>query len=174
MGKNDVSILDLMCKDRYAEANNHKRARDAFSADAKNWASKRDLYRERSKQEYADAQKAKAERDQLNAKVKELKAKREEYHTKASQLKETKGPEYDEARAKGNEYHDLMVESNEKGQAAHQRYVSLIEQSNVDRKLADAAHNKSVECRKRSDEEHEMYLQTLESIRQLKDNIPDF
>ena len=56
MGRKDVSVLDLMCKDKYAVANNHKAARDRFSADAKNWTIKRDLYRERSKQEYAEAQ----------------------------------------------------------------------------------------------------------------------
>ena len=99
MGRNDVSVLDLMCKDRYAEANNHKRARDQFSLDAKNWAAKRDLYRERSKQEYAEAIEIKKKRDELNAKVKEAKAKRDEWQAKAAQLKESKGPEYDEARA---------------------------------------------------------------------------
>ena len=28
MGKKDVSVLDLMCKEKYAEANNHKASRD--------------------------------------------------------------------------------------------------------------------------------------------------
>ena len=76
MGKNDVSVLDLMCKEKYNEANNHKRARDAFQQDAKNWAAKRDLYRERSKDEYAEAQRVKKQRDELNAKVKEFKNKK--------------------------------------------------------------------------------------------------
>ena len=174
MGRNDVSVLDLMCKDRYAEANNHKRARDQFSLDAKNWAAKRDLYRERSKQEYAEAIEIKKKRDELNAKVKEAKAKRDEWQAKAAQLKESKGPEYDEARAKGNEYHEQMVSFNEKGQEAHQRYVALMDQSKTDRTLADAAHNKFIECRKASDTEHKLYVRSLEAVKNLRDNLPDF
>ena len=67
-----------------------------------------------------------------------------------------------------------LVACNEKGQEAHQRYVSLIEQSNVDRQLADSAHAKFIECRKAADEEHKLYLQAMESVKDLRDNIPDF
>ena len=50
-----VSVLDLMCKDRYAEAEEHKRRRDEFAAEARNWALRRDQYRERSKDALREA-----------------------------------------------------------------------------------------------------------------------
>lgn len=174
MAKSDVSVLDLMCKERYAEANNHKRLRDQYSQDAKNWAAKRDLYRERSKQEYAQAPALKERRDGLNAKVKEMKAERDGWNAKAAALKGTRGPEYDEARAKADECHKLMTEYNEKGQAAHSEYVSIMEQSRTDRALADAAHAKFVECRKAADEEHRLYVESIRSVEELRDNLPDF
>ena len=174
MGRKDVSVLDLMCKDKYAVANNHKAARDRFSADAKNWTIKRDLYRERSKQEYAEAQDFKKKRDGFNAEVKEFKAKRDEFQAKAAELKENRGPEYDEARAKGNEYHEQMVAANTNGQEAHRKYTELMDQSHTDRTLADAAHNKFIECRKAADEEHRLYLQAIQEVKDHRDNLPDF
>jgi len=171
---NDVLTLDQMTKKKVDEANNHKRARDKYALDAKNWASKRDLYRDRSKQMYAEAQEIKKQRDVFNAKVKELKTKREECREKAADLKGSRGPEYFEARAKADDYHQQMLSCNEKGQAAHQRYVELIEQSNKDRAAADDAHNKSVECRKAADEEHRLFVEAVKAMNELRDNIPDF
>lgn len=174
MGGKDVSVLDLMCKDRYAEANNHKRERDRLSMEAKNWAAKRDLYRERSKQEYADTPRLREKRDRLSERVKELKARRDDCHAKAAEIKDRKSPEYSDLRAKGNEFHEQMVALNEERQKAHEAYIGMVEQSKTDRTLADAAHHKFIECRKAADEEHKLYVKSLESIKDLRNNLPDF
>ena len=171
---NDVLTLDEITKRKTAEANKHKRVRDKFTLEAKNWASRRDFFRDKSKQLYAEAQEVKKQRDAFNAKVKDLKAKREECRDKAMDLKESRSPEYFEARAKADEYHQQMLSYNEKGQAAHQRYIELIEQSNKDRAAADEAHGKSVEFRKAADEEHRLYVEAVKAMNELRDNIPDF
>ena len=174
MQKSNVSVLDLMCKDKYAEANNHKRARDELTNESKMWIIRRNDYNERAKRSSEEANALRKERDTFNAKVKDLKEKRNACQAKAAELKDIKGPEYDRLREEANSYHNEMVECHEKGQQIHERMSKLFDDADGSRKAANAAHNRSIECRKKADEEHKLYVAALESVKNLKDDIPDF
>lgn len=84
----NVSVLDLICKDKYAEANNHKRARDELNKESKNWINTRNTNSERARDLSKKAAEAKAERDAYNEKVRELKVLRDQMHAKAAELRE--------------------------------------------------------------------------------------
>ena len=166
----NVSVLDLMCKDKYAEANNHKRARDNLNKESKNWINTRNTNTERAKELSKKGAEAKAERDANNAKVRELKELRDQMHAKAAELREKGGEEYENARAEGNRYHDEMAAFASKGQLAHQVMVQCYEDADVARKLSEIAHRKSIECREAANAEHELYVNTLKEIEELKNN----
>lgn len=51
---------------------------------------------------------------------------------------------------------------------------ALLEQSEADGTLADAAHPKSIECGKPSNEEHRKFAETMGSVRGSKEELPDF
>ncbi len=152
----NVSVLDLICKDKYAEANNHKRARDNFNKEAKNWVNTRNINSERAKELSKKAVEAKSERDVCNEKVREL--------------KEKGGDEYDNAKSEGNRYHDEMASFASKGQLAHQLMMQCYEDADVARKLSDIAHKKSIECRESANREHEAFLNTLKELEDLKND----
>ena len=166
----NVSVLDLICKDKYAEANNHKRARDDFNKEAKNWVNTRNINSERAKELSKKAVEAKSERDVCNEKVRELKALRDQMHAKANELKEKGGDEYDNAKSEGNRYHDEMASFASKGQLAHQLMMQCYEDADVARKLPDIAHKKSIECRESANREHEAFLNTLKELEDLKND----
>ena len=166
----NVSVLDLICKDKYAEANNHKRARDDFNKEAKNWVNTRNINSERAKELSKKAAEAKSERDVCNEKVRELKALRDQMHAKANELKEKGGDEYDNAKSEGNRYHDEMASFASKGQLAHQLMMQCYEDADVARKLSDIAHKKFIECRESANREHEAFLNTLKELKDLKND----
>ena len=166
----NVSVLDLICKDKYAEANNHKRARDEFNKESKNWINTRNTNSERAKELSKKAAEAKAERDACNEKVRELKALRDQMHAKAAELKENGGEGYEDAKAEGNRYHDEMTVYASKGQLAHQLMVQCYEDADVARKLSDIAHRKSIECREAANNEHEAFVNTLKELEELRND----
>lgn len=168
----NVCILDLMCKDKYSDANNHKHARDDFSDQSKMWILRRNNYGEMARDNVAKAAEARKERDEINEKVKLAKARRDELHLKAADLRES-GTDNSEVREEGNKCHEEVTELSAKGQDAHQRMLTFYEEADVARKLSDAAQKKSIECRKAADAEHAAYIRIMKSIDDLKNNLPD-
>ena len=164
-----VSVLDLMCKDRYAEAEEHKRRRDEFAAEARNWALRRDQYRERSKDALREAKELIPGRDAINAQVKEIKERRDRTHAEAAELKGKDKEAFQTKREEANRIHEEMLATVEKGHALNDKITGLFEESKVDTVLSQAAHRKFVECRKGADQEHRLYLETLGSVRGLRD-----
>ena len=164
-----VSVLDLMCKDRYAEAEEHKRRRDEFAAEARNWALRRDQYRERSKDALREAKGLIPGRDAINAQVKEIKERRDRTHAEAAELKGKDKEAFQTKREEANRIHEEMLAAVEKGHALNDKITGLFEESKVDTVLSQAAHRKFVECRKGADQEHRLYLETLGSVRGLRD-----
>ncbi len=166
----NVSVLDLICKDKYAEANNHKRARDELNKESKNWINTRNTNSERARDLSKKAAEAKADRDNYNQKVRELKDLRDQMHAKAAELKESGGEGYEDAKAQGNMYHDEMASYAAKGQLAHQLMIQCYEDADVARKLSDIAHRKSIECREAANREHEAFVNTLKELEELKND----
>ncbi len=164
-----VSILDIMCKDRNAEAEEHKRRRDQFAEEARNWAARRDQYRERSKEAFREANELIPERDAYNAKVKEIKERRDRAHAEAAQYKGRDKEKFEAARQVGNAIHEELLAMVEKGHAVNDRITDLFEESKVDKVLSQAAHKKFVECRKGADSEHALYLKTKRSVGGLRE-----
>ncbi len=164
-----VSILDIMCKDRNAEAEEHRRKRDQFAEEARNWATRRDQYRERSKEAFREANGLIPERDSYNAKVKEIKERRDRAHAEAAQFKGKDKEKFEAARQVGNSIHEELLAMVEKGHSVNDRITELFEESKVDRVLSQAAHKKFVECRKGADSEHALYLKTKKSVGGLRD-----
>ena len=162
-----VSILDILRKDRYAEAEGHRRRRDELSAEARNWALRRDQYRERSKEAHKEALEARDERDAINIQAKEVKGRRDQAQARAAELKGKDKEAYAKAREEGQRIHEELTAVAEKSRAANDRMVSLFEESKVDKVLAEAAHKKFIECRKESDREHKLYLETQRSARSM-------
>jgi len=169
----NVCILDLMCKDKYGDANNHKKARDEFSAQSKMWIIRRNNYGAMARENVAKATEAKRERDFFNQKVREAKEKRDECHRKAAELKETGKEGFSELREEGNKYHEEVAENSVKGQAAHEKMITSYEEADVARKLSDAAQKKFTDCRIAADVEHNAYIEKLREIDNLKDNLPE-
>jgi len=163
-----VSVLDIMCKDRYAEAEAHKRRRDELSQEARNWALRRDQYRDRSKDALREAKELIPYRDAINVKVKEIKERRDNAHAEAAKLKGKDKEAYQAAREVGNRIHEEMLAEAEKGHALNDKINGLFEESRVDRILAQAAHKKFVQCRKGADEEHRKYMDTTRSMRDMR------
>lgn len=159
-----VSVLDIMCKDRHAEANEHKRKRDEFAAEARNWALRRDQYRERSKEALAEANALRPERDRINAEAKEVKQRRDAAHAEAKELKGKDKEAFEAARERGNRIHEELMAIVDKGHAVNDRMTALYQESKVDRVLSEAAHKKFVEARRSADAEHRAYLETRKSI----------
>lgn len=169
----NVRILDIMCKERYSDANNHKKSRDDFSAQSKMWTIRRNNYSTTARENVAKATEAKKERDLFNQKVRDSKEKRDECHRKAAELRETGREGYRELREEGNRYHEEVTENSAKGQAAHERMMKFYEEADVARKLSDAAQKKSMDCRIAADAEHRMYIEKLKEVDDLKNNLPE-
>ena len=164
-----MSVLDIMCKDRYAEAEEHRRKRDQFAEEARNWALRRDQYRERSKDAFREANALIPERDAYNAQAKEIKERRDKAHAEAAQYKGKDKEKFEAARQVGNAIHEELLAVVEKGHAVNDRITALFEESKVDKVLSQAAQKKFVECRKGADSEHAAYLRTRKSVRGLRE-----
>ena len=162
-----VSVLDILRRDRFAEADEHKRRRDGLSNEAKNWALRRDQYRERSKDAHREALEAREERDAINLRAKELKEKRDKIQAQAAEFKGKDKETFEKYRDEARKVHEELTAEAEKSRAANDRMVSLFDESKVDKVLAEAAHKKFIECRKAADEEHKLYLETQKSARSM-------
>ncbi|MBO7409568.1 MAG: hypothetical protein J6T68_01370, partial [Candidatus Methanomethylophilaceae archaeon] len=82
-----VSVLDILRKDRFSEAEEHKRRRDELSKESRNWALRRDQYRERSKDAHREALEAREERDAINLRTKALKEQRDRIQAEGAGFK---------------------------------------------------------------------------------------
>lgn len=163
-----VSVLDIMCKDRNDEAEEHRRKRDQYADEARNWALRRDQYRERSKDAQREANELIPDRDAWNAKVREIKERRDKAHAEAAEYKGKDKEKFEAARQVGNAIHEELLAAVEEGHRVNDRISALYEEHRVDRILSQAAHKKFVECRKAADAEHDAYLKTRKSVRGLR------
>ena len=163
--ESSVSILDILRKDRFSEADEHRRRRDELSAEAKNWALRRDQYRERSKDAHREALEAREERDAINLKAKALKEQRDAIQAQGAEFKGKDKEAFERYREEARRVHEELTSVAEKSRAANDRMIALFDESKVDRVLADAAHKKFIECRKSADKEHGLYLETQRSAR---------
>ena len=166
-----VSVLDILRKDRFSEAEGHKRKRDELAAEARNWALRRDQYRERSKDAHREALEARDKRDAINLEAKALKEKRDAIQAKAAEFKGKDKETFERYREEAGKVHEQLTAVAERSRAANDKMVSLFEESKVDKVLAEAAHKKFVECRRGADEEHRLFLETQRSARSM-DGLP--
>ena len=166
-----VSVLDILRKDRFSEAEGHKRKRDEFAAEARNWALRRDQYRDRSKDAHREALEARDRRDAINLEAKALKEKRDAIQAQAAEFKGKDKETFERYREEAGKVHEQLTAVAERSRAANDKMVSLFEESKVDKVLAEAAHKKFVECRKAADEEHRLFLETQRSARSM-DGLP--
>ncbi len=166
-----VSVLDILRKDRFSEADAHRRKRDEMAAEARNWAARRDQYRGRSKDAHREAIEAREKRDAINLEAKALKEKRDAIQAQAAEFKGKDKETFQKYREEAGKVHEELTAVAERSRAANDKMVSLFEESKVDRVLADAAHKKFVECRRAADEEHRLFLETQRSARSM-DGLP--
>ena len=164
-----VSVLDLMCKDRYAESNEHKRKREEYAAEARNWAQRREQYRERSKEALKEAEALRPKRDAVNEEVRQIKERRDKAHAEAQELKGKDKEAYAKAREAANAIHEELLAAVERGHRINEEMSALYEESKVDRILSQAAHRKFVEARRNADREHNEFLESRKSIRGMRD-----
>ncbi|MBP5394758.1 MAG: methyltransferase domain-containing protein [Candidatus Methanomethylophilaceae archaeon] len=162
-----VSVLDILRKDRFSEAEEHKRRRDELSKESRNWALRRDQYRERSKDAHREALEAREERDAINLRTKALKEQRDRIQAEGAEFKGKDKEAFERYREEARKVHEQLTAEAEKSRAANDKTVSLFEESKVDRILAEAAHKKFVECRRAADEEHRLFMETQKSARNM-------
>ena len=117
-----VSVLDILRRDRFAEADEHKRRRDELSSEAKNWALRRDQYRERSKDAHREALEAREERDAINLKAKGLKEKRDQIQAQAAEFKGKDKETFEKYREEARAVHEELTAVAEKSRVANDRW----------------------------------------------------
>ena len=169
----DIATLDELVKEKQAELNNHRKARDKFQDDMRKCQMRRNALRDNARATIDKISKLKAERAHYNELTREAKANREAVKERIDEARASGVRDLDGLKRERDEYHQQVVEYHAKAQAAHEEIEKLREQIDVYRKLADEQHEQSIRFKEAADTEHQEFVRCMNELRELQDELPD-
>lgn len=170
----DSRTLDEMIAELNREALKHRNARDNYQQQARVLAEKRDSLHDKARKVVVELQLMRQRRDDFNNSAREAKEKREEWNDKFILMRERRNmEEADMAKDEANKYHQKVMKNSHNGQIAHEKMMQLSKEADTIRAEAESYHEKFLDCRKAADLEHVRYIETIQKIEELKDNLPD-
>ena len=169
----DIATLDELVKDKKAELNNHKKARDKFQEDMRKCQMRRNNLRDNARMLIDKSSKLKQERSRYNQLTQEAKANREAVKERIEEARANGVRDLDEMKRERDTYHQQVVEYHGKAQAIHDEIEKISLEIDASRKLADEEHAKAVKFKEAADNEHQEFVRCLNELRELQDELPD-
>ena len=169
----DIATLDELVKDKQAELNNHRKARDKFQDDMRKCQMRRNSLRDNAHTLINKISALKSERARYNELTREAKANREAVKERIEDARANGIRDLDEMKKERDGFHQQVVEYYSKSQAAHEQIEKLSLEVDASRKLADEEHAKAVEFKEAADREHQEFVRCLNELRELQDELPD-
>ena len=169
----EIRTLDKILKEKNAELNNHKKARDKFHDNAHDSQVKRDNFRKMAQDLMKVNSELKKERNRYNELTREAKSKREDIKIRIEELRADGVRDLDQLKAERDSYHRQVIEYHGKSQDIHARIEDNSEKIDLYKKMSDQAHEQSLKFREAADKEHQEFVRCLEEIRSIKDELPD-
>ena len=169
----DIATLDELVKDKRAELNNHKKARDRYQEDMHKCQMRRNLYRDNASSLMRKISELKTERSRYNQLTQEAKANREAVKDRIEEARANGIRDLDGMKRERDTYHQQVVEYHGKAQAIHEEIEKMSLEIDASKKLADEEHAKSIRFKEAADEEHQEFVRCLNELRELQDELPD-
>ena len=169
----DIATLDELVKDKQAELNNHKKARDKFQSDMKACQMRRDSFHKNVTALISQIQKLKDERENYNKLTREAKANRDAVRERIDEARANGVRDLGALKEERDAYHRQVEEYYAKSQAVHEQIEKLRDQIDASKNLADEQHAQAIRFKEAADNEHQLFLQCLAELRELQDELPD-
>ena len=169
----EIRTLDKILKEKNAELNTHKKARDKFHDNARDSQVKRDNFRRMAQDLMKVNSELKKERNRYNELTREAKSKREDIKIRIEELRADGVRDLDQLKAERDSYHRQVIEYHGKSQDIHARIEENSRKIDLYKNMSDQAHEQSLKFREAADREHQEFVKCLEEIRSIKDELPD-